>query len=124
MPEIVFDQDKFIDDVNRVYNRLGYVYIVASEGLVGKDGNYLAAEKTKDSFGHAKLGNGLANTLKEIITNKLKVKVRCNILGTSQRSAMHYASRTDANEAYITGTEAVTLAVGGVSGVMVTINPR
>ncbi|MCG8515982.1 MAG: 6-phosphofructokinase, partial [Halanaerobiales bacterium] len=96
LPEISFDKEKFIEDVAKVYQKLGYVYIVASEGLRDQDGNYLAAEKTKDAFGHVKLGNGVANALKEILIKELKVKVRCNLLGNSQRSAMHYASMVDA----------------------------
>lgn len=121
LPEVAFDKEQFVRDVINVYNRLGYCYVVASEGLTDKDGNYLAAEKATDAFGHAKLGNGLANTLKDLITQKTDVKVRCNILGTSQRSAMHHASRTDAAEAYRVGTEAVKLAVRGLSGVMMTL---
>ena len=121
LPEVPFDKEKFVQDVTKVYNRLGYCYIVASEGLQDKDGNYMAAEKTVDDFGHAKLGNGLANTLKSMITAKLNVKTRCNILGTSQRSAMHHASKTDAAEAYKVGREAVRLAVRGLSGVMMTL---
>ena len=94
---------------------------MASEGLKDKDGNYLAAEKTVDDFGHVKLGNGLADNLKSLILQKIDVKVRCNILGTSQRSAMHHASKIDATEAYNIGREAVKLAVRGLSGVMMTL---
>jgi len=118
LPEVPFNKEQFVNDVIKVYDKLGYCYVVASEGLVDKDGNYLASEKATDAFGHAKLGNGLANTLKDLITEKVNVKVRCNILGTSQRSAMHHASKTDAAEAYRVGMEAVKLAVRGLSGVM------
>lgn len=121
LPEVVFDRDKFINDVLKVYNKLGYCYIVASEGLKDKDGHYLSAEKHTDAFGHVKLGNGLSGVLKDIITDQLNVKVRCNVLGTSQRSAMHHASRRDASEAFLVGRDAVSLSVNDVSGVMVTL---
>ncbi|MCR4441450.1 MAG: 6-phosphofructokinase [Peptococcaceae bacterium] len=121
LPEVAFNKERFISDVIKVYNKLGYCYVVASEGLKTEDGSYLAAEKTTDAFGHVKLGNGLANTLKDMITSEIKVKVRCNILGSSQRSAMHHAARVDASEAYMVGREAVKLAVRGLSGVMVTL---
>ena len=47
--------------------------------------------------------------------------MRCNVLGTVQRSAMHFASRVDAEEAYLVGQQAVVLAVRGDSGQMVTL---
>ena len=41
--------------------------------------------------------------------------------GTTQRSAMHLAARTDAEEACMVGEEAVKLASAGKSGLMVTL---
>ncbi len=121
IPEITFNKEKFLKDVKSVYNKLGYVYIVASEGLKDKYGNYIGAEKTKDAFGHVKLGNGVANALKEILLEEMKVKVRCNIPGTSQRSTMYCASKTDAEEAFMLGKEAVKFALKGLSGIMLTL---
>ncbi|MEW6622859.1 MAG: 6-phosphofructokinase [Bacillota bacterium] len=121
VPEVPFDKTRFLADVEKVYKKLGYVYIVVSEGIRDAEGNYLAAEKTKDAFGHVKLGNGAANALKDMINEHMQLKIRCNILGSSQRSAMHYASRVDASEAYMVGAEAVKLASRGLSGVMVTL---
>lgn len=124
LPEVAFDRERFVNDVLKVYDKLGYAYVVASEGLTDKNGNYIAAEKATDAFGHVKLGNGLATTLKEYITKEANLKVRCNILGTSQRSAIHNSSRTDASEAYMAGIEAVKLAARGMSGIMVTLERK
>jgi 6-phosphofructokinase 1 len=121
LPEVVFDKDKFVEDVLATYHRLGYCYVVASEGLKDKEGNYLVAGKSTDAFGHVKLGDGLATGLKSLIINQANLKVRCNVLGTSQRSAMHHASRTDASEAYLLGREAVKLAIKGISGIMIVL---
>lgn len=44
---------------------LGYVNVVASEGLVDKNGDYIFAAKGRDAFGHIMLG-GLAETLNNI----------------------------------------------------------
>lgn len=121
LPEVPFDKGKFIGDVRNVYRELGYVYVVASEGLVDAQGEYMmAANSSRDSFGHVKLG-GLAGTLKELVEKETGLKARCNVPGTTQRSSMHFASRTDAEEAYMVGKEAVRLAVGGKSGLMVTL---
>lgn len=120
LPEVPFSKEQFLLDVQKTYQKLGYAYIVVSEGIVDKSGRYIVSTSSKDSFGHSELG-GLAGILKELIENKVGIKVRCNVLGTAQRAAMHFASRTDAGEAYMAGTEAVRLAAQGVSGNMVTL---
>ncbi|NLX90034.1 MAG: 6-phosphofructokinase [Firmicutes bacterium] len=119
LPEVPFSKEQFLLDVQKTYNKLGYAYIVVSEGIVDKSGRYIVSSSSRDSFGHRELG-GLAGVLKELIENEVGIKVRCNVLGTAQRSAMHFASRTDADEAYMAGEEAVRLAARGESGFMVT----
>lgn len=120
LPETPFESGKFLADVMSVYSTYGHVYVVASEGLVNKNGDYIFTAKGKDSFGHSMLG-GLADALKNLVEKEIGIKVRCNILGTAQRAAAHLASATDANEAYMTGVEAVKMAARGCSGFMVTL---
>jgi len=69
---------------------------------------------------HAQL-SGAGETLKNLVEQELGIKARCNTLGTAQRSAMHFASKTDADEAYATGKRAVELALAGQTGLMVTL---
>jgi 6-phosphofructokinase len=123
LPETAFTLDKFIKDVKEVLKRFGRVFIVAGEGLKDKDGNYITAEAgafAKDSFGHVQLG-GVAEILKAAIEKELGIKARFNKLGTNQRSAMHFASLTDVNEAYMCGQMAVKHALEGKNGKMVTL---
>ena len=120
LPEVPFSRENFIQDVREIYQKLGFVYIVASEGLVDESGSYVFSSRSKDSFGHTELG-GLAGVLKELIEDRIGIKVRCNVLGTVQRAAMHFASKADAEEAYMAGTEAVRLASKGSSGIMITL---
>lgn len=120
LPEVPFRKQSFIEDVLKVYRELGFVYVVVSEGLVDEQGKYLFAAQGKDSFGHSQLG-GLADLLKALVEMETGLKVRCNVLGTMQRAAAHYASLVDAEEAYLAGAEAVRLAFSGLSGLMVTL---
>jgi len=123
MPEAAFSFDKLISDVKEVLEELGRVFIVAGEGLKDKDGNYVTADSgafSKDSFGHIQLG-GVADMLKAVIEKEVGIKARFNKLGTNQRSAMHFASRTDINEAYMCGQMAVKYAMEGENGKMVTL---
>ena len=123
VPEAGFAWDRFVSDVEEVLKRLGRVFIVAGEGLKDDKGEYITADKgtfAKDSFGHVQLG-GVAEMLKAAIEKEVKIKARFNKLGTNQRSAMHFASLTDVNEAYMCGQMAVKYAMEGVNGKMVTL---
>ncbi len=123
MPEVEFTFDKLVSDVKEVLKELGRVFIVAGEGLKDKNGNYITADTGafgKDSFGHAQLG-GVAEILKAVIEKEVGIKVRFNKLGTNQRSAMHFASLTDVNEAYMCGQMAVRYAMADENGKMVTL---
>lgn len=121
LPEVAFDIEEFLKDVQAVYDRLGYCYVVASEGIIDKDGNYIAADGQLDAFGHAQL-SGAGETLKRLVEERLGLKARCNTLGTAQRSAMHFASKADADEAYASGKKGVELALAGKSGIMVSLD--
>ena len=123
MPEAAFSLDKLVSDVKEVLGRLGRVFIVAGEGVRNEKGEYLSADKGafgKDSFGHSQLG-GVAEIFKAVIEKEVGIKARFNKLGTNQRSAMHFASLTDINEAYLCGQAAVTAALDGENGKMVTL---
>ena len=63
----------------------------------------------------------MAETLREIVENKVGAKCRSNKLGTCQRNAMHFASKTDSDEAYMVGVQAVKEAVKGTTGKMVAL---
>jgi ATP-dependent phosphofructokinase / diphosphate-dependent phosphofructokinase len=123
MPEAAFTFEKFVEDVKAVHKELKRVFIVVGEGLKGPDGKYITADAGKfgkDSFGHAQLG-GVAEMLKAVIEEKVGIKARFNKLGTNQRSAMHFASLTDVNEAYLCGQAAVKAALSGINGKMITL---
>jgi 6-phosphofructokinase len=122
MPEVPFSFDKLVGDVKQVLEKFGRVFIVAGEGLKNEKGEYITADKGafgKDAFGHLQLG-GVADMLKTVIEDRVGIKARCNRLGTNQRSAMHFASLTDVNEAYMCGEMAVKAALGGENGKMIT----
>jgi len=123
VPEIPFSIDRFVADCKDVLKRLGRVVVLAAEGIRDIKGNYVTAQSgkfAKDSFGHTQLG-GVAETLKAIIEEEVGVKCRYNKPGTAQRNAMHFASLTDVNEAYLVGAQAVKEAVAGKSGFMITL---
>ena len=123
MPEAAFSFEKLVSDVKDVLKEFARVFIVAGEGLKNEKGNYITADTGafgKDSFGHVQLG-GVADMLKVVIEKEIGIKARFNKLGTNQRSAMHFASLTDVNEAYMCGQAAIKAAMAGENGKMVTL---
>ncbi len=121
VPEVAFDEDKFIADVDRIYSRQGRCLIVVSEGIHDKDGTpmvvKLAEEIEKDAHGNVQLsGTGaLGDFLAASIKNKLsgKLRVRADTFGYMQRSFAGCVSATDAAEARAAGRKAAELAMSG-----------
>jgi 6-phosphofructokinase 1 len=121
LPEIVFDQKKFLDKVKEVVSRLKYCIVVAGEGIKDASGKEIGAdEKNVDAFGHPLL-SGAADKLASIVQGELGTKTRTVKLGYAQRAAGHFASLTDINNAVMVGAAAVKAAVEGKSGYMVKI---
>ena len=120
LPELDFDMDKFLSDVDKIYAKSGKVLVAVSEGIHYADGSFVSEAKTSatDGFGHAQLG-GLAAMLAEVIKKHTGAKVRGIELSLLQRCGAHLASRTDIEEAFGAGQEAVRQAVSGTTGKMV-----
>ncbi len=123
LPERVFDEERFLADVDAVFSRLGYCLVTVCEGLKDKDGKYLTASDRSidtDKFGHKQLG-GVADYLCSIIAANLGIKARFDKPGTIQRMSSLCASETDREEAYMAGVAAVQHAVEDNAGYMVTL---
>jgi len=121
VPEVPFDEDKFLMDVDRTLSHVGYCIISISETIRDKDGKRVG-ERTegilKDSFGHPYV-EGAASRLVQLVESRLKVRARCDKPGTIQRMSMPYISPIDQKEAFQAGKVAVSWAVKGQSQVMV-----
>ncbi len=114
LPELTFDLDQFLSDVERIYKQNGKVIVAVSEGAKYGDGRYVADSGVRDSFGHAQLG-GVATTLANIAKEKLHSKVRGIEFSLMQRCAAHCGSLTDVNESYLAGQTAVLKAAEGLT---------
>lgn len=121
LPELPFNEEKFLAKVKEVVEANHYCLVVVGEGLKNEKGEEIGADKSRlDAFGHPVL-SGAADALAEIVQGKLDTKTRTVKLGYAQRAAEHYASATDSNNAYACGVAAVKAAVDGKSGFMVKI---
>ena len=120
LPEVDFDMDKFLTDVERIYKEKGNCMVAVSEGIHYADGAFVSEAKTSatDGFGHAQLG-GLAAHLAAVVKEKTGAKVRGIELSLLQRCGAHLASETDIEEAVMSGKAAVENAVNGITDKMV-----
>jgi 6-phosphofructokinase 1 len=126
VPEVAFDVDKFLANVDATYKTHGRCLIAVSEGIHDAAGKLIGvklAEQSntpveRDSHGNVQLsGSGaLGDYLAAAIKKGLKIKrVRADTFGYLQRSFAGCVSATDAEEARIAGRKAAELALAGVA---------
>jgi len=120
LPEVPFEQEKFLARVKQCVTECGYCVIVVSEGAAYADGRFLADAGTKDAFGHTQLG-GVAPVVANMVREAHGYKYHWAVADYLQRAARHIASRVDVEQAYAVGKAAVELGLRGVNAVMPTI---
>ena len=123
LPEVSFNQSKFLKKVKDTVKKHGFCVIVASEGIKNARGKFLAESDSKDAFGHSQLG-GVAPRLADLVNNKLKLKNHWAVADYLQRSASHLSSGIDRAHAYEVGKKAVQYALQGLNGVMPVIKRK
>lgn len=121
LPELPFDEEKFLVKVKETIEAYQYCIVVAGEGIKDASGHEIGVDKSRlDAFGHPVLA-GAAEELKEVVQGKLDTKTRTVVLGYAQRAAAHCASLTDTANAFACGEAAVKAAAAGQTGQMVKI---
>lgn len=122
LPEVPFDENEFIEDVDKVVQQLGYAAVVVGEGIRDKHNNSIGNMPFADvEFGSQVFG-GAAAYLANKVSRALKIRARAQDLGMVQRCFSPVRSEVDEQEAYLTGRAAVKAAVAGLGGNMVSIS--
>lgn len=118
LPERAFDQEKFLNDVKRVYDRIGRCIVAVSEGIADENGVPLVTKYLKeleqDAHGNINIsGNGALGTiLADMIKDNLHMKrVRADTFGYIQRCFLGNVSDVDQKEAREVGEKAVQFSV-------------
>src|SRR5215468_5121495 len=120
LPEVEFNEERFLGKVKEALTRYDHCVIAVSEGIKGPDGEFLSASGLEDSFGHAQLG-GVAPLISNLISAKLGCKCHWAVPDYLLRSARHIASETDVQQAHAVGRAAVEFALDGKNAVMTAI---
>lgn len=116
IPEMKWDEEAFLADVKRVYEKKGNVVVALSEGLPVQHHNHGIV----DSFGHQQL-EGTSEVLSESIAERLGYGTRIMELSLPQRADPVFASDSEKKEAISVSEYAVKAALDGKSGYMVCI---
>ena len=122
LPETDFNQDAFIEKVRESLETTSNLVVCISEGIHNADGKFvceLASDVGVDTFGH-KMLSGSGKYLENLVKERLGVKVRSVELNVSQRCSSTLLSKADQMEAVASGAFAVTKALEGATGVMIT----
>ncbi len=122
LPECPFNTERFLEQVDEVYRRLGYVIIIAAETIRDENGQQLGAsgQVGTDAFHHPLL-SGAAQHLVELVIQRLKLRARFDKPGDLQRMASFAVSRTDREEAYLVGKMGINALLDGESDKMITL---
>jgi 6-phosphofructokinase 1 len=123
-PEVPFDLDRFVSDVEAIYSKKGRCNIALSEGIQDKDGVAIGARLIKNAqvdahgnvqlSGSGALGDQLGDLLKEKLTPQggKPPRVRADTFGYVQR-CWPDPSPVDSLEARRCGRHAAQLAMAG-----------
>ena len=117
LPEIPFDEEKFLSDVKKLIDEKRGVVVVASEGL--KDASGKPIVEPVFQVGRSVYFGDVSAHLSQLVTKKLGYKSRSEKPGLLGRASMALASPVDQAEAQLAGEEAVRAAIAGESGKMV-----
>lgn len=107
LPEVGFDKEAFLVEVQKKFDEKGECYIVVSEGAHYADGAYVSAGATAhDGFAHAVLGGAGAVIKQMIIDAGIVPRGIVQDLSRAARSSNFAQSLVDVTEAYELGMSA------------------
>ena len=121
LPEVAFDPEQFLTDVQKAFEHTSNLVICISEGINDGNGKFvceLASDVGVDTFGH-KMLTGSGKYLENLVKARLGVKVRSIELNVNQRCSSAMLSATDEKEAIASGSFGVQAALKGTTGMMI-----
>ena len=121
LPEVAFDQEQFLADVQKAFEHTSNLVVCISEGINDGNGKFvceLASDVGVDTFGH-KMLTGSGKYLENLVKDRLGVKVRSIELNVNQRCSSAMLSATDEKEAIASGSFGVQTALKGTTGMMI-----
>lgn len=109
LPELGFDVEEFLPDVAGLVERRGRALVVVSEGVAAD----LTATPIHAANHTTLLVGGVGRRLAELVTNRLGLPARGEVLGAAQRCASNLVSAADTGEAVDVGRLAAAALLDG-----------
>lgn len=120
-PEMIFEIDKFLKDVEDIYKKKGHCFVVVSEGIKNSEGDLVAKmTNIKDAFGHEQLG-GVSSKLTSLVTSKLNIPTRYFEFSLLQRAGSMCLSNIEQKIALDLSKFALNSAINGENAKVVLI---
>lgn len=122
VPEQPFVQDRFLTQVEQIYQRVGHVIVAAAETVRDEQGRSLGAagQVGVDAFQHPLL-SGTAQYLVDLVKTRLNLRARFDKPGDLQRMSSTSISITDQDEAYLVGQVGLQAVLDGETDKMVAL---
>lgn len=117
LPEVPFDEDKYIEDVKKLLETKKGIVVVASEGLKDKEGKPVVEPIFKTS--RATYFGDVSSHLANLVIKRLGYKARGEKPGLLGRASISLQSKVDRKEAQLAGELACRAVLEGESGKMV-----
>jgi 6-phosphofructokinase len=117
LPEVAFNEDNFLAQVESLYQRNGCAVIVASEGLKNEDGSTIVNPIFQ--VGRSIYFGNVGEHLAELVIKRLGIKARSEKPGLAGRSSILHQSPVDSYEAILAGAAACKAALEGKTGIMI-----
>jgi len=125
IPEVPFEMDAFLADLDEVLKKQDWAIVVVSEGLQDKLGRpvYESCEASqKDEFNRP-LPGGVGHFLAEAVTRRLKIRCRDERPGLLGRASILHVSPQDRIDAEMVGRVAHEALAAGWDEQMVALTP-
>lgn len=117
LPERIFEEEKFLNDVQQCLQKKSGVVVVVSEGLHDKDGKPIVKPIYKTE--RATYFGDVSSHLATLVIDRLGYKARGEKPGLLGRSSIALQSSVDLEEAILAGKKACQAVLKGESGKMV-----
>lgn len=121
LPEVTFDENLFLAQIEKGFETKNNLVVCISEGIHDSKGTFICEYDSSvgvDNFGHKQLA-GAGKYLENLVKDKLQVKVRSIELNVNQRCSSTILSYTDLKEAIQAGSFGVLSSLNGETGKMI-----
>ena len=125
IPELPFELDLFLSDLDRTVTKLGWAVVVVAEGIRKSDGSlvYETSDSSQSDPLKRPMTGGVAQHLASIVSQRLRIRCRSEKPGLLGRASMAHVSAQDLEDAALVGRAGVQGLASGSGDIMVALNP-